>query len=109
MREVSRLDRRAIRARFEERFTAVRMAREYEARYRELVTEAEAEARVLVGQMKGQQMRSPRTKLICVALAAVLAASSALAAELSPDAINSAEPSKKSLSKDKATPAGVRL
>src|SRR6185312_1972001 len=62
-----------------------------------------------VGQMKGQQMRSPRTKLIFVALAAVLAASSALAAELSPDAINSAEPSKKSLSKDKATPAGVRL
>jgi len=54
-------------------------------------------------------MRSPRTKLIFVALAAVLAASSALAAELSPDAINSAEPSKKSLSKDKATPAGVRL
>jgi hypothetical protein len=47
VREVSRLDRRAIRARFEERFTAVRMAREYEARYRELVTEAEAEARVL--------------------------------------------------------------
>ena len=47
VREVSRLDRRAIRARFEERFTAVRMAREYEARYRELVMEAEAEARVL--------------------------------------------------------------
>ena len=47
VRELSRLDRRAIRARFEERFTAVRMAREYEARYRELVMEAEAEARVL--------------------------------------------------------------
>ena len=54
-------------------------------------------------------MRSPRLKLICVALAVVLAASSALAAEMSPDAINAAEPSKKSLSKDKATPAGVRL
>jgi lipoprotein-anchoring transpeptidase ErfK/SrfK len=39
----------------------------------------------------------------------VLAANPAFAAELSPDAINSAEPSKKSLSKDKATPAGVRL
>jgi lipoprotein-anchoring transpeptidase ErfK/SrfK len=39
----------------------------------------------------------------------VFAANPAFAAELSPDAINSAEPSKKSLSKDKATPAGVRL
>lgn len=47
VRELPRLDRRVIRARFEERFTAVRMAREYEARYRELVAEAEAEARVL--------------------------------------------------------------
>jgi glycosyltransferase involved in cell wall biosynthesis len=47
VRELPRLDRRAIRARFEERFTAVRMAREYEARYRELVAKAEAEARVL--------------------------------------------------------------
>jgi glycosyltransferase involved in cell wall biosynthesis len=47
VRELPRLDRRAIRARFEERFTAVRMAREYEARYRELVAKAQAEARVL--------------------------------------------------------------
>ena len=47
VRELPRLDRRVIRARFEERFTAVRMAREYESRYRGLVTEAEAEARVL--------------------------------------------------------------
>lgn len=47
VRELPRLDRRAIRARFEERFTAVRMARQYESRYRGLVTEAEAEARVL--------------------------------------------------------------
>jgi glycosyltransferase involved in cell wall biosynthesis len=38
------LSRKKIRARFEERFTAVRMAREYEARYRELVANAEAEA-----------------------------------------------------------------
>ncbi len=36
----------AIRSRFEERFTAVRMARDYESRYRELLTEAEGEARV---------------------------------------------------------------
>ena len=54
-------------------------------------------------------MWSLREKPIYVALAAVLAASPALAAELSPDTINAAEPSKKSLSKDKATPGGVRL
>ena len=53
-------------------------------------------------------MRSPRASLALV-LVAVFAASPALSAELSPDAINSAEPSKKSLSKDKATPGGVRL
>jgi len=35
VRELPRLDRQVIRARFEERFTAVRMAREYDARYRE--------------------------------------------------------------------------
>jgi glycosyltransferase involved in cell wall biosynthesis len=46
VRELPRLDRQVIRARFEERFTAVRMAREYDARYRDLVTEAETEARV---------------------------------------------------------------
>jgi lipoprotein-anchoring transpeptidase ErfK/SrfK len=60
--------------------------------------------------MKGQLMRRPRANLIPILiLVAVLAASTGLAAELSPDAINSAEPSKKSLSKDKATPGGVRL
>ena len=47
VRELPRLDRRTIRARFEKRFTAVRMAREYEARYRDLVANAEAEAPVL--------------------------------------------------------------
>ena len=41
VRKLPRLDRRIIRARFEERFTAVRMAREYEARYRDLIAEAE--------------------------------------------------------------------
>ena len=35
--KVVRLDRRRVRARFEERFVASRMAREYEKRYRELV------------------------------------------------------------------------
>ncbi|UFW72992.1 L,D-transpeptidase family protein [Bradyrhizobium sp. WU425] len=42
-------------------------------------------------------------------LVLMLAASPAWSAELSPEAINSAEPSKKSLSRDKARPAGVRL
>ena len=53
-------------------------------------------------------MWSSRVNLALV-LIGVFAANPAFAAELSPDAINSAEPSKKSLSKDKATPAGVRL
>jgi glycosyltransferase involved in cell wall biosynthesis len=35
--ELGRLDKRAVRARFEERFTSSRMAKDYEARYRELV------------------------------------------------------------------------
>jgi lipoprotein-anchoring transpeptidase ErfK/SrfK len=52
-------------------------------------------------------MWSPRVNLAL--LLAVLAANPAFAAEISPDAINSAEPSKKSLTEDKATPAGVRL
>jgi glycosyltransferase involved in cell wall biosynthesis len=38
VKEVVRLDRRRVRARFEERFGADRMARAYESRYRELVT-----------------------------------------------------------------------
>ncbi|QPF83836.1 glycosyltransferase family 4 protein [Bradyrhizobium genosp. L] len=38
--ELPRLDRRAIRARFEERFSATRMARNYEAQYRKLVAAA---------------------------------------------------------------------
>jgi lipoprotein-anchoring transpeptidase ErfK/SrfK len=58
--------------------------------------------------MKGKRMWT-RTANLALLLVAVLAAGPALSAELSPDAINSAEPSKKSLSKDKATPAGVRL
>jgi glycosyltransferase involved in cell wall biosynthesis len=35
--ELSRLDRRMVRARFEERFAASRMANEYETRYRDLI------------------------------------------------------------------------
>jgi glycosyltransferase involved in cell wall biosynthesis len=37
VREVAKLDRRTIRRRFEERFSAGRMAREYETQYRNLV------------------------------------------------------------------------
>ncbi|MHC2335374.1 glycosyltransferase family 4 protein [Bradyrhizobium sp. USDA 4454] len=37
IKEAVRLDRRTVRARFEDRFVASRMAREYESRYRELV------------------------------------------------------------------------
>jgi hypothetical protein len=35
--ELGRLDRRVVRAQFEERFAASRMAKEYERRYRELL------------------------------------------------------------------------
>lgn len=38
--ELGQLDRRKIRARFEERFTVRRMARQYEERYRELIAAA---------------------------------------------------------------------
>ncbi len=37
VKELGRLDRRVVRARFEERFVASRMAREYDTRYRDLV------------------------------------------------------------------------
>jgi glycosyltransferase involved in cell wall biosynthesis len=47
VRELPRLDRRVVRAQFDERFTAIRMAGEYETLYRGLVAEAEDEARVL--------------------------------------------------------------
>ena len=46
----------------------------------------------------------------CLALIVALAATSLLrAAELDPDAVNSAEPSRKPLSSDKPTPIGIRL
>ncbi|MGY4624695.1 glycosyltransferase family 4 protein [Bradyrhizobium sp. USDA 4486] len=41
--ELGKLDRRTVRARFEQRFTARRMARQYEDRYRELVAAAGGE------------------------------------------------------------------
>lgn len=50
-----------------------------------------------------------RAGQVCVFLVFALAAIPALAAEMTADAINSAEPSKKTLSNEKPTPAGVRL
>ncbi|MBR0818168.1 L,D-transpeptidase family protein [Bradyrhizobium liaoningense] len=46
---------------------------------------------------------------ICILLVLALAALPAVAAEMTADAINSAQPSKKILSNEKPTPAGVRL
>jgi glycosyltransferase involved in cell wall biosynthesis len=43
--ELHRLDRRKVRARFEERFSAHRMAREYEASYRTLAGSVVADSR----------------------------------------------------------------
>jgi glycosyltransferase involved in cell wall biosynthesis len=37
VRKLGQLDRRTIRARFEERFSALRMVREYEGQYRKLL------------------------------------------------------------------------
>lgn len=39
VRELDRLDRRTVRARFEERFSASRMVREYEGAYRDLIAD----------------------------------------------------------------------
>ncbi|MGY4236454.1 lipoprotein-anchoring transpeptidase ErfK/SrfK [Bradyrhizobium sp. USDA 4449] len=50
-----------------------------------------------------------KTGQICFALVLALAASGAFAAEMTADAINSAEPSKRTLSTEKPTPAGVHL
>lgn len=46
---------------------------------------------------------------ICIFLVVTLTASQGFAAEMTADAINSAQPSKKTLSDEKPTPAGVRL
>jgi glycosyltransferase involved in cell wall biosynthesis len=43
VKQLARLDRRKVRARFEERFSARRMAREYESHYRKLVAAGAAE------------------------------------------------------------------
>ncbi|MGX1322524.1 lipoprotein-anchoring transpeptidase ErfK/SrfK [Bradyrhizobium sp. USDA 377] len=50
-----------------------------------------------------------RARIFCIVLILVLAAAPAFAAEMTADAINSSEPSKKTLSNEKPTPAGVRL
>lgn len=53
--------------------------------------------------------RIGRARQICIVLALAVAAGPALAAEMNPAAISAAEPSKKTLSNEKPTPAGVRL
>ena len=42
--ELGRLDRRKVRARFEEQFSAKRMGREYEGKYREMMAAAAPKA-----------------------------------------------------------------
>ncbi|OPY95831.1 hypothetical protein A5906_07660 [Bradyrhizobium sacchari] len=54
-------------------------------------------------------MSLTKTGQICVFLVFALAALPVFASEMTADAINSAEPSKKTLSNEKPTPAGVRL
>jgi glycosyltransferase involved in cell wall biosynthesis len=41
VKQLARLDRRKVRQRFEERFSAHRMARAYEGHYRQLITRTE--------------------------------------------------------------------
>src|SRR4051812_39732827 len=48
-------------------------------------------------------------KPFCIGLALLLTANWASGAEMKPEAVNSAEPSAKALSKEKATPFGIRL
>jgi peptidoglycan hydrolase-like protein with peptidoglycan-binding domain len=48
-------------------------------------------------------------KRVCIGLVFSLLANSASGAEMKPDAINSAEPSVKALSNEKATPFGIRF
>ncbi|RXT48839.1 glycosyltransferase family 4 protein [Bradyrhizobium betae] len=52
--ELGRLDRRKVRARFEERFSAKRMAKEYEGQYRKLIAPGE-------GAERERALQLPRT------------------------------------------------
>ncbi|MBR0718968.1 glycosyltransferase family 4 protein [Bradyrhizobium liaoningense] len=52
VKESARLDRRKIRARFEERFSASRMAREYESQYRKLIDGANCTGGSIPGRGK---------------------------------------------------------
>lgn len=59
--EVARLDRRNVRARFEQRFSAHRMAREYESQYRKLIAAVGADRdSATVGNVKGFGKMSAR-------------------------------------------------
>ena len=54
-------------------------------------------------------MKPMRVTSVCIGFMAVFSARCALGAEISSAAINSAKPSKSSLSDTKPTPAGVKL
>jgi glycosyltransferase involved in cell wall biosynthesis len=58
VREVARLDRRAIRRRFEKRFSARRMARAYEGRYRKLIAAGSFNAGAFCASDKVKGVRS---------------------------------------------------
>ena len=59
--EVARLDRRAIRRRFEKRFSARRMARAYEGRYRKLIAAGFLNAGAFCASDKVKGVRSCRS------------------------------------------------
>src|SRR6201994_854087 len=54
-------------------------------------------------------MPAHAAKTICIGLVTACLTGSALGAEMNAGAINTAEPSKKNLSTEKSTPAGVKL
>jgi glycosyltransferase involved in cell wall biosynthesis len=56
--EAARMDRRAIRSRFEERFSARRMARAYEGRYRKLIAAGSFNAGAFCASDKVKGLRS---------------------------------------------------
>jgi glycosyltransferase involved in cell wall biosynthesis len=56
--DVARLDRKKVRARFEERFSSLRMAREYETQYGKLISEAGAR-----GNLQRRQSNDLETSL----------------------------------------------
>jgi hypothetical protein len=58
--DLGRLDRRKVRARFEERFSADRMAREYESAYRGLISAAAGHSAAAFAAPIAEHRREPR-------------------------------------------------